>query len=157
MSSQPSDTPGTHRHRHVAESFGADAQRYDRARPHYPDELIHRVVAASPGRELLDVGVGTGIVARQFAAAGCAVLGVDPDDRMADYARSTGITVETATFEDWEPHGRSFDAVVAGQTWHWVDPWRGALKAAEVLRPGGRLAIFWNAQQLPGGSRRGDR
>ena len=38
------------RHRQVAESFGADAGRYDRARPSYPDALVERIVAASPGR-----------------------------------------------------------------------------------------------------------
>ena len=38
-----------------------------------------------------------------------------------------------------------FDAVVAGQAWHWVDPVAGAAKAAQVLRPGGRLVVFWNA------------
>lgn len=49
-----------------------------------------------------------------------------------------------ARFEDWEPGDRTFDAVVAGQTWHWVDPVAGAAKAMRVLRPGGRLALFWN-------------
>ena len=38
-----------HQHRQVAESFGADAERYDRARPHYPGALVDRIVAASPG------------------------------------------------------------------------------------------------------------
>jgi SAM-dependent methyltransferase len=30
-----------------------------------------------------------------------------------------------------------------------VDPVAGAANAARVLRPGGRLAVFWNAAQLP--------
>lgn len=138
-----------HRHRRVAESFGADAERYDRARPRYPVELIERIVARSPGPTVLDVGVGTGIVARQLRDAGCLMLGVDVDDRMAAYARSTGIPVETGKFEDWDPAGRRFDAAVAGQTWHWIDPVRGAEKAAEALSSGGLLAVFWNAQQPP--------
>jgi SAM-dependent methyltransferase len=133
----------------VAESFGSDAERYDRSRPRYPQALIDRVVAASPGHEMLDVGCGTGIVARQFQAAGCRVLGVDPDERMADIARRLGVTVEIARFEAWDPVGRVFDAVVAGQTWHWVDPIAGAAKAAQVLRPGGALAVFWNVSQPP--------
>ena len=54
-----------------------------------------------------------------------------------------------ATFEAWEPAGRVFDAVVAGQAWHWVDPVAGAAKAARVLRPGGRLVVFWNAFDVP--------
>jgi SAM-dependent methyltransferase len=138
-----------HRDRRAAESFGADAARYDRTRPSYPDALVHRILAASPGREVLDVGCGTGIVARQFQAAGCTVVGVEPDARMAEFARSTGVEVEVATLEAWDPAGRQFDAVVAGTAWHWVDPVAGAAKAARVLRPGGFLAPFHHVFQLP--------
>lgn len=138
-----------HQHRQMAESFGADAERYDRTRPPYPDALVERIVAASPGREVLDVGCGTGIEARQFQAAGCTVLGVEPDARMAQFARGRGLSVEIATFEAWEPLGRRFDAVIAGTAWHWVDPIAGAAKAAKVLRPGGRLAPFHHVFQTP--------
>ncbi|GAB7035728.1 class I SAM-dependent methyltransferase [Streptomyces platensis subsp. malvinus] len=131
----------------MAESFGSDAARYDRARPHYPRTMVDRIVAASPGPDVLDVGCGTGIVARQFAAAGSRVLGVDVDARMADLARQRGLDVEVASFEDWDPAGRRFDAVVSGQTWHWVDPVAGAAKAAQTLRPHGLLSLFWNAGQ----------
>jgi SAM-dependent methyltransferase len=126
-----------------------DAERYDRARPRYPEALVDQIVADSPGRDLLDVGCGTGIAARQFQAAGCTVLGVEPDARMADFARHGGIEVEVATFEDWDPNGREFDAVVAGQAWHWVDPVAGAAKAARVLRPGGLLSAFWHEFAAP--------
>jgi SAM-dependent methyltransferase len=143
--------PAPHQARRVAESFGADAGRYDRARPRYPGALVDRIVAASPGPEVLDVGCGTGIAARQFQAAGCTVLGVDPDPRMAEFARRTGVEAEVATFEAWDPAGRAFDAVVAGQSWHWVDPAAGAAKAAAVLRPGGRLAVFGHVYDAPPG------
>ena len=158
MPAQPDDQPERdssatepHRHRQTAESFGADPDRYDRARPSYPVALVERIVAASPGPDVLDVGCGTGIAARQCQAAGCRVLGVDPDPRMADLARQSGLEVEVATFETWDPAGRVFDTVIAGQAWHWVDPAVGAVKAAQVLRPGGRLAVFWNAFQPPPG------
>ncbi|TDD45075.1 class I SAM-dependent methyltransferase, partial [Nonomuraea terrae] len=115
----------------------------------YPAALVERIVAAVPGRDVLSVGCGTGIDARQFRAAGCEVLGVEPDARMARFARDTGVEVEVATFEAWDAAGRTFDAVVAAQAWHWVDPVAGAVKAAQVLRPGGRLAVFWNSFQAP--------
>jgi SAM-dependent methyltransferase len=54
-----------------------------------------------------------------------------------------------ATFEAWDTAGRAFDAVVAGQAWHWIDPVAGAAKAVRVLRPGGLLAPFWNVFRLP--------
>ncbi|MEV4801682.1 class I SAM-dependent methyltransferase [Nonomuraea sp. NPDC049421] len=139
----------THQLREVAESFGTEADRYDRARPSYPEPLITRIAGAAPGPDVLDVGCGTGIAARQLQAAGCRVLGVDVDGRMVRLARERGLEAEVAPFETWDARGRRFDAVVAGQTWHWVDPVAGAARAAEVLRPGGRLALFWNVMQPP--------
>jgi SAM-dependent methyltransferase len=150
-SEQVPDPPASHQARQVAESFGADAERYDRARPGYPAAMVDRIVTASPGPDLLDVGCGTGIAARLFQAAGCRVLGVDPDARMAELARRSGLDVEVSTIEAWDSAGREFDAAIAGQAWHWVDPVAGAAKAARVLRPGGRLAVFWNAAQVPDG------
>jgi SAM-dependent methyltransferase len=143
-----------HRARQVAESFGSDAERYDRTRPRYPQALVERIVAAISGLSslpprVLDVGCGTGIAARQFLAAGCQVLGVEPDARMADFARQTGVDTEVAKFEEWDSAGRDFDAVIAGQAWHWVDPVAGAAKAAQALRPDGRLAVFWYVFQPP--------
>jgi SAM-dependent methyltransferase len=133
----------------MAESFGNDAEGYDRARPGYPDALVARIIAQSPGPDVLDVGCGTGIAARQFQAAGGTVLGVEPDARMAGFARARGLPVEVATFEAWDPDHRRFDTVIAAQSWHWVDPLTGPAKAAWILRPGGRLAIFGHVYEPP--------
>lgn len=72
------------------------------------------------------------------------MLGVEPDDRMAGVARSHGISVEVATFETWDPAGRTFDMIVSGQAWHWIDQAIGAQKAASVLPGRAKLALFWN-------------
>jgi SAM-dependent methyltransferase len=141
--------PELHKARPMAESFGIDAAGYDRARPGYPGALVARIVAESPGLDVLDVGCGTGIAARQFQAVGCTVLGVEPDGRMAGFARARGLPVEEATFEAWDPDDRRFDTVSAAQSWHWVDPVAGVAKAAQVLRPGGRLAIFGHVYEPP--------
>jgi len=135
--------------RSVAESFGVDAERYERARPRYPAALIERIAERSPGPDVLDVGMGTGIAARQLQAAGLRVFGVEPDARMAAVAERHGIGADVSTLEAWDPAGRAFDAVVAGQAWHWIDPVAGAAKAASALRPGGLLVPFWNAAIPP--------
>ena len=97
-----------HRARGLAESFGVNVVLYDKARPPYPSALIERIVAGIPGRNVVDVGCGTGIAARQFQAVGCSTLGVEPDERMAEFARSRGVPIEVATFEvrTWQ-EGRS--------------------------------------------------
>jgi SAM-dependent methyltransferase len=133
----------------MAESFGTDADRYDRARPRYPQALIERIIAQSPGTGVLDVGSGTGIVGRQLQDGGCRVLGIEPDARMAAVGRRLGLAAEEARIESWDPAGRMFDAVVAGQSWHWVNAAEGAVKVAQVLRPGGLFAAFWNGGQPP--------
>ena len=138
-----SDEWALHKDRRRASSFGDDPEAYDRVRPPYPAALIDVLVAEQP-RTALDVGCGTGIVSRLLTARGCDVLGLEPDDRMADVARRRGVVVEAGTIEEWDAAGRQFDVLSAGQAWHWVDPDRGAAKAAQVLRPGGRIGLFWN-------------
>lgn len=135
-----------HSQRDRASSFGADPERYDRARPSYPGELVEHLLGLVDGDpvRVLDVGCGTGIASRQFAAAGSDVLGVEPDERMAEVARRSGVEVEVSGFEDWDPAGREFDLVVAGQAWHWLDPEVAPHRAADALRTGGVLAPFWN-------------
>lgn len=125
-----------------ATGFGELAEQYDRYRPSYPTELVDDLVGTAPPR-VVDVGCGTGIAARLFVARGCDVVGVEPDGRMAEIARRSGIQVVVTRFEDWRPTTR-FDLVISGQAWHWVDPVLGPAKAAEALRSGGRLAAFWN-------------
>jgi SAM-dependent methyltransferase len=139
-----------HGQRSRAESFGAEAERYERTRPGYPVALVADLLAAlpPPGRpRVLDVGCGTGKLGRLFAARGCAVLGVEIDPRMAAVAARGGLAVEVGRFEDWDPAGRRFDLVVSGQAWHWIDPERGTARAAEALAPGGALAVVWNVQR----------
>ena len=143
----PANPPdnAAHRHPEIAQAFGSEAEKYDRVRPRYPAPLIDAIVERLPGRAILDVGIGTGISAEPFRNRGFELLGVEPDARMALVARTKGFVVEAGRFEDWDSAGRTCDGVIAGQTWHWVEPVAGAAKAGSVLRPGGRLALFWNA------------
>jgi SAM-dependent methyltransferase len=137
-----------HNNRARAESFGADADRYDRVRPSYPTALVDELLSDGAVR-VLDVGCGTGISSRLFHARGCQVLGIEPDPRMARLARRRGAIVELARFESWLAGERRFDLLTCGQAWHWVDPDLGAGKAADVLSRGGRVGLFWNFACIP--------
>jgi SAM-dependent methyltransferase len=135
-----------------ARLFDREAERYDRARPAYPAALIDEVLGPSPrGLSVLDVACGTGIASRQMAQRGARVLGVDLNPAMAAIAERHGIPTEVAEFETWDPAGRTFDRVTCAQAWHWLDPEVSAAKAASVLRPGGRLCVFWNVGHHPDG------
>ncbi len=139
---------GAFRDRARAESFGAIAAQYDRARPEYPAVLFDELATMSSGVETLDVGCGTGKASVLLAARGLRVLGVEVDPAMAAVARAHGIDVEVSSFEQWDDRGRTFDLLTSAQAWHWVDPDAGARTAFRVLRPGGTVALFWNVHSI---------
>lgn len=132
-----------------AESFGTVAELYDRARPSYPPALVDALLEGGGVQRVLDVGCGTGIASVPLLARGCTVLGVEVDARMAELARAKGVEVEVAPFEHWPANGRLFDLVTSAQAWHWIEPRAGAVKAAAVLTPGGRIGVFWNFGDPP--------
>ena len=134
---------GMHDQPERAQSFGAAAEDYDRYRLGYPQALADHLLEAGP-RTALDIGCGTGKAAVLMANRGVAVLGLEPDARMAAVAETHGIPVEVARLEDWDPGGRRFDLITCASAWHWLQPEAAAKRIPELLNPGGLLARFWN-------------
>ena len=131
--------------------FDEVAGAYDRARPDYPPELADDVLAFAhlgEGERILEIGPGTGKATVRFAGRGHPLLCVEPGAKLAEVlcANTGGREVEVllGRFEDaaFEPGG--FGLVIAGQSFHWVDPEVAYLRCVEALRPGGTLALFWN-------------
>lgn len=134
---------GAYQDRARAEGFGALASKYDRARPSYPTELVNWLSREGTGAAI-DVGCGTGRVALLLAKAGWSVIGVEPDKRMAEIARSRGIQVAVSRFEQWKAPHSGYDLVCSGTAWHWIDPLIAYDISATLLRPSGMLAVFRN-------------
>jgi len=140
--------------------FGRTAGDYSRYRLGFPAALFERLAgmgAGLPGQWVLDLGTGTGTLARGFARRGCAVTGLDPAEAMLEQARrldaEAGVSVEyvVGTAEESGLPDAAFDVVSAGQCWHWFDRSRAALEARRLLRPGGRLVIaHYDWIPLPG-------
>ncbi|MDH6223401.1 MULTISPECIES: class I SAM-dependent methyltransferase [Streptomyces] len=140
--------------------FGLTADDYGRHRAGFPPELITRLArhgVEASGRDALDLGTGTGSLARLLALAGARVTGVDPAAPLLDQARrldaEAGVTVEyrVGTAEETGLPDRAFDVVTAGQCWHWFDAPRAAAEVRRLLRPGGRVVIaHFDWLPLPG-------
>ncbi|WNL45129.1 methyltransferase domain-containing protein [Dyella sp. BiH032] len=130
--------------------FGKAAGDYAQHRVGFPEAFFQRLFdegLARTGELALDLGTGTGVVARGLALRGCAVTGLDPSEALlaqaAELDRAVGVQVRQvhARVEDAEFPDASFDLVTAGQCWHWFDRPRAAALARRWLRPGGRLVI----------------
>lgn len=123
---------------------------YERARPSYPDELFTDLVAVTgidATSSLLEIGCGTGQATRPLAQLGCHLTAIEPGLEMAELARQRSadlpnVSIETATFEEWNAHDRRFDLIVAASSWHWIDPSIGWARAHTVLKPAGWLAVL---------------
>ncbi|MCA9621725.1 MAG: class I SAM-dependent methyltransferase [Myxococcales bacterium] len=131
------------------ERFTATVDDYRRHRPDYPEALIDWIVedgGLSRGDRVVDLGCGTGISSRQLAARGLAVIGVDPNEAMLEAARSQGggVTYLRGDGETLHLDPPKVQAIVGGQSFHWLDLDRALPRFRELLAPGGRVIPFWN-------------
>jgi SAM-dependent methyltransferase len=130
--------------------FGKTASDYGRFRAGFPDSFFDRLVSQDvlkSGLRALDVGTGTGTVARGLALRGCEVTGLDKSAEMIEQAKrldqSAGLQIVylIGSAEATGLPGASFDLVTAGQCWHWFDRPRAAAEARRLLAARGALVI----------------
>ena len=129
--------------------FDEIAAGYDRHRPAYPDELIDqacRVTGLGSGDAVLEVGCGSGQLTRSLAGRGLRVTALDPGINLIALARqnldgAAEVEFMNARFEDAPLPRERFRAVFSASAFHWVDPEVSWQRAADVLVPGGTLAL----------------
>lgn len=140
-------------------AFDSVAERYDAARPSYPEALIQAVIdlAALPeGGRILEIGSGTGQATRPFANRGYPLLCLEPGAHLAAIAAHNfrdypHVRIQADTFEDWPLEAEAFDLVMSAQAFHWIPEEIGFAKAAQTLKRTGSIALFWNLSPDPEG------
>jgi SAM-dependent methyltransferase len=136
------------------ERFTGLAGAYDKYRPSYPAAALDFIVQRSglnTASVLVDVGSGTGISSRLFAARGIRVVGIEPNDDMRALAASVPIPTSQPTPEyrkgNAETTGLSngfATAVLSAQAFHWFDPAVALPEFHRILQPDGWVALMWN-------------
>ena len=138
-------------HETAAAGFGGAANEYERGRPSYPDAAVAHIVTTfgiAAGATVVDVGAGTGKFTRLLVPSGARVVGVEPVAQMRAVFETAVPAVEIVdgTAEAIPVGDGEVDAVVAAQTFHWVDAVPAVAELHRVLRRGGGVALLWNSR-----------
>jgi ubiquinone/menaquinone biosynthesis C-methylase UbiE len=129
-------------------NFEPLAVDYDRLRPADDNwlELVDVMWADGDlaGRRVLDVGCGTGRIARALADRGARVWGVDPSPAMLEQSRARcgrSVGLKSGSVEALPFRAVSFERLVLHLVVHLVERERAFAESARVLCPGGRIVI----------------
>ena len=132
-------------------TFNTAPKLYEEVRPGYPEALIRDVVNLSGIKNhsrILEVGCGTGKATRSFAARGYELVCLDIGADLIAVAKEKlkafpNVSFRREAFEQWQSEER-FDLIISATAFHWVDPEVRYLKASEMLKSEGFLAVFSN-------------
>lgn len=137
--------------------YSSVAKAYHWARPRYPNALVDSVIQKANlkvGDSVLEIGCGPGIATRSFAARGLTMQSVEPSATACELARETcrefeQVTITNSTFEKFALEEKTFDAVLAATSFHWVSPEIACQKSAAALKPDGALILLWATPPQP--------
>jgi len=136
--------------RRIFDETAVDYERVERllalgTGPWYRRQALRRAGLAA-GMQVLDVGIGTGLVAREALALvgpGGQLTGVDPSPGMMAQVRAPGITLLQGRAEALPLVDAGIDFLSMGYALrHLSDLHAAFAEFARVLRPGGRLLLL---------------
>jgi SAM-dependent methyltransferase len=126
-------------------TFGSVAEQYDEFRPGPPSSAA-ALLGDLAGRDVLEVGAGTGKWTRFLLELGAVVTVVEPDEAMLAVLvrRSPTVHALQGSAEQLPVEESAFDTVLVSSAWHWFEQPDATNEMARVLRDHGRLAVLWN-------------
>jgi predicted TPR repeat methyltransferase len=138
-------------HDESAREYDAQVERYQWHGPEVIFGLAFEFL--SPGEQLLDMGIGTGLSALPFHKAGLSVVGIDDSGDMLEVCRSKNFARELTRYDIRQtplPYADgAFDHVIACGVFHFfetLDPL--VSEAARLLKSGGTFVFTVEKHRL---------
>jgi SAM-dependent methyltransferase len=133
------------------ENFTAKAGNYAKFRPSYAEACLNYLAneAGFAGKEVADIGCGTGIFSRLLASFAKTVYAVEPNADMRSACQQqcrtfVNIHVSDGTAEHSQLPEQSVDFVTVAQAFHWFDAAKFRNECRRILHPQGRVVLVWN-------------
>jgi SAM-dependent methyltransferase len=127
--------------------YSSVAVAYNQARPHYPQTLINRVIELTqlpPNARILEIGCGPGNATVSFAELGFSLVCIEPSPDMYEFAKQNcakypNVEIINTSLEEYSLEEKTFDAVLAANSLHWIPPEVSYPKIAKALKDKGYL------------------
>jgi SAM-dependent methyltransferase len=87
----------------------------------YNKKVIINQIACSKSSFIGEIGAGVGIVGKYFTDKGYKYVGIELNESVATKASSTGINMQSGSFENLHAYQNSFDALVAFEVIEHID------------------------------------
>jgi len=136
------------------ERFSSRVEHYAKYRPDYPPELLDllkREVGFNQASVIADVGSGTGILTELLLKHGNEVFAIEPNREMREAAEKQ--LMHYSAFHSFEGSAEAthllkswVDGITCAQAFHWFDQAAAKREFYRILKPGGFIALIWNAR-----------
>jgi ubiquinone/menaquinone biosynthesis C-methylase UbiE len=134
--------------------YTARAEHYDK-RAEYSKEAVQALlkkIGAAPGKQVADIGAGTGKLTKLLALNGLTVRAVEPNDAMMAFGvkntEGMSVTWTKGVGEKTDLPESSVHATFFGSSFNVLDQKATLSEVARILVPDGYFVCMWNHRDL---------
>lgn len=131
----------------TANPFDESAAEYEAYRTGYSRTLYDALAdfGFAPGWHVLDIACGNGLASEPLLRRGLTITGVDISQAMLENARQRlkGATFAIGKAEELPFGDHQFNGTICAQAVHWFEQPKALAEMHRVVKPGGRVAIWW--------------
>lgn len=134
-------------------SFNKNHLIYDQVRPSFIPEAVDRLTSAldlHEGSKVMELASGTGKFTKAIADKGYDLTAVEPSIGMIESFKKNFPDIPCVQGDSYNVpfENDTFDGIIIAQAFHWFADDSSLKELARVLKPGGKLGLIWNHEDL---------